>query len=98
MDDEREEMILEALQKMSDLQLKTLTRVTKLQAQVVVLETLLKTVLREQGANPESVETQCRELFAKLDGELQDSLKTWLAERDIATPTRDDPWWDKPTG
>lgn len=96
MDDDQFDKLIGTLQKMGDLQIAILTKVTRLQAQLLTHDGIIKAVLLNQGANADELLAQNRAAFREFDELLLGTLKTWLAEKQIAFPKDDDPWWDKP--
>ena len=96
MDKDQFEDLLEVLEKMSTLQIHTLTKVTRLQAQVLTQQRLIESLLRAQGGNWDTLSAQIDQTAKRYDEALLDGLKDWLAKNEMATPSADDPWWDKP--
>lgn len=96
MDDDRDQQLLESVQKLTELQLHTLMKVTQLQAEVLASKNLFLTILQKQGFDAAVLNQEYTEIFGKLDDRLADAVKSWLDEKDIASPSADDPWWDKP--
>lgn len=86
----------DALNKLIALNVQTLTKVTRLQAQVLTLQSKVDAVLLNQGADMAELKRVSAERFAEYDTALLDGLKDWLTEHDIASPPKDDPWWDGP--
>jgi len=96
MSDEEFAELLEVLRKISQLQVYTATKVTRLQAQVSTLQGNVKAMQANLGAPLDDLEKQTDEAFRKYDAILQDGLKSWLTDHHIAHPKADDPWWDRP--
>ena len=97
MDDEQFDALMGSLKKMGDLQIRTLTKVTRLQAQVLVQQALICGLQANAGGDPEEIKAKSHELFVEFDNMLLSGLKDWLAKNEMAFPPGDDSWWDRPS-
>ena len=96
MSDEDFDELAVALNNLIALNVKTLSKVARLQALVWTLQAQVKAMQINHGADPAALEKEVTAAWEFLDGAAQDEVKDWLVDRNIATPAPDDPWWDKP--
>jgi len=95
MNDEQFEALAQALERMTQLQLRSLARVTQVQAQLDVMQSQLLALAVNQGGDATEASKQIGDSLRVETERAMRELTNWVADHGI-TPKGDDPWWDRP--
>jgi hypothetical protein len=96
MDEEDFDALARALNQANRVQIHTLAMIAKLQAQSLVQQDLLRTLIEERAGNPVELQEQVAKLYERYETVMLGDVKEWLAKHEMIQLPPNDDWWDKP--